>query len=193
MSFLSRLFGKKEAGVRTTTSNTPIRISQPVIGFYNLLGDKGNSLVDSDSKILSPIFVESKISQSAVPKCHVLLLYCDLTAEGQIIGSNHRFRDIVKEAGAYVAVIGSENDPDHCFECIEPKNDWNANIVLVLDRKGEKFGLFFQKLFEAMRSGKSMLTAWVELAPQIPGYEQPDTPESIMLPEAGHITFDGSG
>jgi hypothetical protein len=35
--------------------------------------------------------------------------------------------------------------------------------------------------------------AWVELAPQIPGYDHPDAPGTIMAAEAGHLVFGKGG
>jgi hypothetical protein len=40
-----------------------------------------------------------------------------------------------------------------------------------------------------MYVGKSMLMAWVEFAPQIPGHDHPDAPGMIMAAEAGHLVF----
>ena len=58
-----------------------------------------------------------------------------------------------------------------------------------VDRKDDKFALFFHRLFVEMFKGRSMLMVWAELAPQIPGLAHPDAPDSIMAAEAGHITF----
>jgi hypothetical protein len=58
-----------------------------------------------------------------------------------------------------------------------------------MGRRGERFARFYERLFEKMFAGKSMLLAWVELAPQMPGHDHPEAPEGIMLAEAGHIVF----
>src|SRR5439155_26894517 len=103
-----------------------------------------------------------------------------------VIGSPFGIRQLIKNAGAYVAVVASENDPASYIQAMGSRNGWRANIVLVIDRKAEKFAIFFGRLFEAMFNGKSMLMAWVELAPQIPGQDHPDAPGTIMAAEAGH-------
>jgi hypothetical protein len=123
----------------------------------------------------------------------VLLLYCDIDADGKVVGSKQTLRDIFKSAGAYVAVVASENDPDSLMHALDGDSEWTSNVVLIIDRKGDKFGTFFRRLFEMMGNGTSMLMAWVELAPQIPGYDHPDGPGSLMLPEAGHLTFAHGG
>ncbi len=107
------------------------------------------------------------------------------------MGYPNGIRDLIKRTGAYVAVVASENHPNCYIKATKARNDWHANIALVIDRKGDKLASFFHRLFEAMFNGRSMLMAWVELAPQIPGRDQPDVPGSIMLAEAGHVTFGG--
>jgi hypothetical protein len=69
------------------------------------------------------------------------------------------------------------------------RTDWFANIAMIVDRKDDKFALFFYRLFAEMFKGRSMLMVWAELAPQMPGTTHADVPDSIMAAEAGHITF----
>jgi hypothetical protein len=189
MEFFSQLFGQSKA--RKTTANNPFRIAQPTIGFLNLNGDL--PLAETDKAHLESLFHDSYLSNNTIPKCHVLFIYCKIDSNGSIVGSQLRIRDIVKEAGAYIAVVATENVADHYMMALNPKNDWNANIVLVIERKGESFLTFFHQLFQSMLQGTSMLTKWVELAPQVPGVAQPNCPESIMIAGAGNITLDGSG
>ena len=191
MAFISKLFGRREDETRKTTVDDPVRIAAPVIGFLNLDGARGGSLAQADMASLGPLFKGSHLSQNTIPRCHVLFVYCGIEPGGRITGSPSRLREIVKAAGALVAVVATENTPDRYFEAVEPRNDWHANLVLVIKRKGETFHSFFRQLFQSMLSGKSMLMTWVELAPQIPGGAHADCPESIMLAEAGHVTFDG--
>jgi hypothetical protein len=61
--------------------------------------------------------------------------------------------------------------------------------VLTLRRKGTSFVSFFQRLFADMAKGVSMPVAWVRLAPQVPGHEHPDCPDTIFACEAGQIAF----
>jgi hypothetical protein len=190
VGFLSRLLGSKRS-TQTTTFKQPFRIASPRIGFLNLQGGSGESLAEADRAVLAPLFRESHFSTHDVPRCDVLFLYCNVDAGGSIVGAASTVRDLIKSAGAYVAVVASANEPDSYIKAIGPRGDWNANIVLVIERKGDKFALFFRHLFEAMFNGQSMLMAWVELAPQIPGHDHPDAPSTIMAAEAGHVAFDG--
>jgi hypothetical protein len=103
-----------------------------------------------------------------------------------------RVRDLVKASGAHVAIIASENDGEHYIRALQPKDDWPANIVLVIDRRGAAFTIFFQKLFDAMNAGTSMLMAWIKLAPQGANPVDPrhrECPVTVLAAEAGHIAL----
>jgi hypothetical protein len=203
MGLFSRLFGsnkptpivpvtRAQTTTRTTTVQNPFRIENPVIGFLNVRGSAGDDAMNADLQTLRPLFREVRESRNEVPQCAVLFIYGDFDSTGKIIGRSDGVRDIIKAAGAYIAVVASENPPDNYMKCLGPSNDWSANITLTIDRKGDKLPKFFAELFRRMYAGESMLMAWVELAPQIPGYDHPDAPGTIMAAEAGHLVF-GSG
>lgn len=190
MGVLSRFFsrGAPQPSAIPTTVDTPFRIDHPVIGFYC----PAPALVEqmrADKAALGPLFDAVRESTQDAPKCNVLCVYSRFGPDGSLAHSSTRLRDLIKAAGAHVAIVACENDPDHLFKAVEPDNDWPANIVLTIQRKGEVFVAFFTELFRAMRSGRSMLVAWVELAPQAPGHGHANCPETIMLAEAGHVAF----
>lgn len=191
MGFLSNFFSGSKSSTQNTTVDRPFRIPSPSIGFLNFLGAQGAVLVAADQKVLAPLFRASYESTAIVPKCEVLFLYCTVDARGKVVGSPFGIRQLIKEAGAYVAVVASENVPECYIKAMDSRNDWRANIALVVDRRTDLFSTFFRRLFEAMFSGQSMPMAWVELAPQIPGHEHPEAPSTIMVAEAGHVTFGG--
>jgi hypothetical protein len=174
---------------QVTTHERPFVIPHPAIGFLNLQGVRGSALMESDSRVLSPLFSECRTSDSDVPGCQVLFIYCEIDPSGRIQGTSDSLRGLAKAAGAYITVVAAENQADAYKQALEARVDWNSNLVLVLDRRGDVFSSFFRRLFEKMNDGTSMLTAWVELAPQIPGREHPDLPGSVMVAEAGHVTF----
>jgi hypothetical protein len=176
---------------KLTSVNNPLRISQPTIGFLNLNGVHGSSLAEKDKASLEHLFHASYLSNTTIPKCHVLFIYCSIDSNGNIDGAKLKIRDIVKEAGAYIAVVATENIGDHYIKAIKSKNNCGANIVLVIERNGDNFLTFFHQLFQAMLQGTSMLVKWVELAPQIPAQHHSNCPESILIAEAGHVIFDG--
>jgi hypothetical protein len=186
MNFLSRLFSRgRKSSFQRTTADRPLRIANPAIGFLNHAGAAGALLSQADQRVLSPLFKVLKTSEDLPPRCDVLFLYCTINVEGP----TPAIRELIKSAGAYVAVIASENSSDAYIKCVGRRTDWFANIAMVVNRKDDKFALFFYRLFEEMFKGRSMLMVWAELAPQIPGRTHSDVPDSIMVAEAGHITF----
>jgi hypothetical protein len=191
MTLFSRLFGRGEIRTVKKPIQRPFLIHRPIIGFLNLLGPRGDLLLEADRRALSPQFAESRVSSGAVPRAHVLFIYCDIGADGQVLGSNGAgLLDLIKSAGAHVAVVASEN-PSNNYKDSAPRSDgWQANIVFTLLRNGDNFSLFFQRLFAAMFNGTSMLMAWAQIAPQAAGPWMEALPSTYVLPRAGHIAFD---
>ena len=111
-----------------------------------------------------------------------------MDASGRLPAYPDGLRNLLKAAGTYAAVIASANPAEHYRNVLGPRKDWYANVTMTLDRKDDRLALFFQRLFERMFTGQSMLLAWVALAPQR-GAGNPDAPGTIMAAEAGHITF----
>jgi hypothetical protein len=174
---------------QVTTHERPFVIQNPAIGFLNLQGARGADLLESDRRVLSPLFAECRTSEGDVPPCQVLFIYCDVESSGRIPGTAESLRGLAKSAGAYIVVVATENRVDAYNKALQPRVDWNANLVMALNRKGDVFASFFRRLFEKMHEGTSMLTAWVEFAPQNPNNDDPNLPESAMIAEAGHVTF----
>jgi hypothetical protein len=191
MGILAKLLTGRLSRTRTNTFQDPFRIANPRIGFLNLQAVQGAALAEADRRVLSPLFKISLASTDLAPRCEVLLIYCTLGAEGRITGYPSSLRDTIKSAGAYIAIVASENPPAMYKDALKPSNGWHANIALVIDRKGDKFALFFRRLFELMLSGRSMPMAWNDLAPQIPGHDHSDMPGAMMIAETGHVTLDG--
>ena len=183
-----------ESERRTTTANNPFIISNPSLAFVNLAGNEGKDLMAKDRAALQDIFRDNiQIADRTLPRCNVLFLYCALEASGRIAGMSFTFRDLIKGAGAHIAVLASGvpsallSNPEF-MKALPGPGDWPANIVITISRNGEHFGRFFHRLFALMQQGTSMPMAWVELAPQGP-VQPPDIPGAIFLAEAGHIAF----
>ena len=189
MNFLSRLFSRgRKSSFQRTTADRPLRIANPVIGFLNHAGVAGALLSQADQRVLSPLFKLLRTSEDPPPQCDVLFLYSTIDLEGPV--STPAIRELIKSAGAHIAVIASENSTKAYIKSVGRRTDWSANIAMIVDRKDDKFALFFHRLFVEMFKGRSMLVVWAELAPQIPGITHSDVPDSIMAAEAGHITFE---
>jgi hypothetical protein len=192
LGFLSELFG---GGTSTFTTNVgrPLEIHDRVIGFLNLLGPTGSQLSEADQHVLGPLFKHIQVSDKLPPRCEVLFIYCNLNAQGDASMPSSTPRDLIRAAGAYIAVFASENDSNAYIKCLGRRTDWGANIVMVLERNGDKFALFFSRLFAEIFKGRSMLLAWGDLAPQGPSAKHGDLPSTILAAEAGHITFRKDG
>lgn len=180
---------------RSNTFDNPYIISDPTLAFVNLAGGAGQSLMAQDRGSLDDIFKSRiQIADRTLPRCNVLFLYCALDASGLVTGTSFTFRDLIKRAGAHVAVIASDiqpallQNPEFGKAISANQKDWPANIVITLNRNGDHFGRFFHQLFAQMRAGVSMPMAWVKLAPQGP-HQASDIPGTICLMEAGHIAF----
>jgi len=189
MSLLSKLLGRRSWSVHTTLDR-PLEIHGPTIGFLNLSGAAGARLLEADKCALGPLFSETRVSNGLPPPhCDVLFIYWKLNPEADAPGLAVFPRDVIRAAHAYIAVFALENDSKVYIEHIGKRSDWGANIVMVLDRNGDKFAGFFARLFAAMFENQSMLMAWIQLAPQGPSPKHAEMPSSILTAEAGHITF----
>ncbi len=179
---------------QVTSASSPYVIRNPTIGFLNLSGDEGRRLAQRDHGELSSEFaMASDIESEKIPRCNVLFVYCALEVSGKISAQPYSLRDLIRAAGAHIAVVATEiphevvtNTEFNHF--LQSKDDWPANIVVTLNRNGEAFGRFFKTLFSQMRTGMTMPLAWVKLAPQGPAANS-DNPGTIVLLEAGHIAF----
>lgn len=198
MSIFSKLFGRKQPNVEptdgasdyvVTTADQPFRIDAPRIGFLNLMGEPGAALMDADCKVLAPLFKSSEVSSSSAPACNVLLIYCELEENGSISGSDASVRALIADAGALLAIIAAENPHENCFKALDQDSQWKANTIMAFDRKGELFAAFFARLFSSMFGGESMLMAWVRMAPQTSQHDHDDVPSTLLVPDAGHLTF----
>jgi hypothetical protein len=194
MSFFKKFLSKGEPQKvvnRHTTFDHPFVIFSPKLGILNLIGESANPLVNEDKNGLSPLFPSLIEAKNSTPVCDVLLLYCLIDANGNLIGSNKSLRELIFDSQAPIVLIASPNSGNTYIAASKQPGRGHANLVMVLDRKGANFVLFFQKLFRLMKEGKTMPLAWVELAPQMlpDGMSHPESPESIFSCEAGHILF----
>jgi hypothetical protein len=69
----------------------------------------------------------------AAPRCDVLFLYAELTAEGDVLGSARGLREIIRDGGAKVVVVASANPSGHYIRAGKQKSYGQANLVMTLD------------------------------------------------------------
>jgi hypothetical protein len=172
------------------TAENSFVIPDPWLLMLNLMGEAADDMLARDRAALTPIFKGNvRVETTQVPRCHVLFLYCRLDERGRVEPHGFHFRDVIKSAGAHIAVVASEIPQQHFSDAFDDyRNDWPANVVLTIARKGDNFGRFFHDLFARMQQGTGMLMAWVELAPQGP-VQSADLPAAVFLPEAGHLAL----
>ncbi len=164
-------------------------MSGPRLGILDLGGEKTKALVQADVSFLKPLFTDMRRVDLAAPTCDVLFLYAELTAEGTVRGSSKGLREIIRDSGAKVVVVASQNSSGAYIKAGKQQPYGRANLIMTLDRRGASFGRFFATLFSKMASGTSMPAAWVELNPQVSGGDQPDSPETIFACEIGPLAF----
>jgi hypothetical protein len=162
-------------------------LSAPNVGILDLGGEDMKQLVISDTSFLRPLFAEVQVAEMVAPKCDVLFLYANLTAEGTVLGSARGLREIIRDSSAKVVVVASANPSGYYIKAGKQQPYGRANLVMTLNRCGDAFGQFFSALFSKMKNGTSMSAAWVELNPQVSGSS--DCPETIFACEIGPLTF----
>jgi hypothetical protein len=165
------------------------RIQSPRLAFLNLKGAASEQILAEDKSALGSMFSAIQESSSTPPPCDVLFIYCDISSDGRISGTTAGLRDIIRNSGARVVVVASENSGESYIASAKKTGYGHANLVLTLDRRGAVFSTFFSRLFDQMMKGTSMPVAWVKLAPQIPGHDHADCPGAIFSAEAGQVAF----
>ena len=182
VSILQRIFGRERRSATWV-------IDSPKFGIINLKGDAADSIIFQDTCSLSPVLGQPITSVGNVPQCNVLFLYCDVGLDGNILGSKVGLREVIRDSGASVVVVASENEGNAYIAAGKNTGYGKANLVMTLQRKGDAFPKFFAHLFADMKKGIPMPSAWVKLAPQIPGHDHPTCPGTIFACEAGQIAF----
>lgn len=174
---------------RGTRAN-PTLIRSPKLGILNLKDRSATGIVATDRSAVTRFFATVVETSNGVPSCDVLLVYCDFDSDGNVVSSTLGLREIVRDSGAKVAIVASENTGEKCLKAAKTTGFGKANLVLTISRKGDAFATFFKRLFEDMANGISMPNAWVKLAPQIPGHDSPDCPDSFFACEIGPVTLE---
>jgi hypothetical protein len=164
-------------------------IKSPRLGILNLKGASAADHIATDRSALSTFFSSIDESEATVPSCDVLFLYCDLTADGAVAGSESSFREIIRDSGATVVVVASDNSAEHYMAAGKLAAYGMVNLAMTIDRKGEAFPSFYKRLFDYMSQGISMPVAWVKIAPQIPSAAHQSCPSAICSLERGQVEF----
>ncbi|HKD15491.1 MAG TPA: hypothetical protein VKE71_13230 [Candidatus Angelobacter sp.] len=189
MKWLTKLLGLRSRPTGSSYVNHPLVIESPRIGFFNLLDPCAEGIVKEDVAALAPMFASAEERTDQPPNCSVLLLYAHIHRDGSIAGYHAGLRDIIRDAGAAIAIVAFENLAESYRAASKRTSYGQANLVLTLSRNGDAFARFYKELFSQMYAGATMPRAWFNLAPQIPGLKHEGLPGSYCLLEVGHIVF----
>lgn len=183
--------GRALAAIEEHSKNSESLKIPLTIGFANLSGADLDAIASEDAQALSTLFARSSVvANHQIPSAEILFVYAHLNEDGTIKGPTPSgIRQVVQLTSAAIIILASPNSADSIKNAAALPGPKTANIVFTLDRNGSGFGRFFRELFEKMRSGKDMLTAWVELAPQHPSANLPYAPQTIFVAEGGKIAF----
>ena len=166
-------------------------ISNPILGVLNLIGPPTEAEVKADLEELTQYFSEVRQEYDVPPLCDVLLLYCNINSGGVVIGSAQSFEEIVREAGAAVTIVATNNAPEE-YQALgkqETSYVYGTNLMMTIDRRGSLLARFLAQLFAQMKSGVSMPMALHNLAPQVPTSEHNDGPAIMCALGYGQIAF----
>jgi hypothetical protein len=163
------------------------KILNPTLGILDVTAGGSTAIIAEDKAALADLFSAVVESTNAAPRCDVLFLYATLGLRGELVGTDRSLRATIRESGAKVVVVASEN-PDPKPTKPGP-GDAKANLVITLQRNGAKFPRFFRELFDRMKKGQSMPMAWVKIVPQGPSRKHDECPGTIFLMEVGPISF----
>jgi hypothetical protein len=123
-------------------------------------------------------------------RCDVLLIYCDISADGRLSNTEARLREIIRDAGACVAVIATEHPVERYIAAAPPHVTFGrTNLMMTVVRKDLAFSKFLARLFSEMKSGVSLSIAWHHLTKVAPPSVRSGIPEMIFASEIGPITF----
>jgi len=155
-------------------------LRNPRIGFLNLLGEEGERLVAEDRPALEPLFAAAVEGRDVpAPACDVLFVYADLGRDGNVFATEVGLRHLLRQSGARVLVVASENTSESCIVAAQEAGHSGANLILTLARNGAELPGLFVRLFQEMKQGTPMPAAYGELSP----------PGKIFLADAGDLVF----
>jgi hypothetical protein len=162
------------------------------LGFANFSGDDFIDFLADDLAALSPLFKNVNLAPvNKIPSSEILFVYAHLSEDGTLIGSANSagLRQIVQLTNAKIVVLASPNIVNSIQSSMLLPGPKSANLIFTINRNGEGFSRFFRELFDKMREEKTMLSAWLELAPQHISAMPTYAPETLFLSEAGNIKF----
>jgi hypothetical protein len=121
----------------------------------------------------------------------IVHIYTNVAADGCIGASGVTGTELIERAasaGTKLLWIANGNDPAGYIKNFKPNRN-RLNLVMTIDRLGNKFPDFLRELFGEMMAGTSMPVAWSRIAPQIPGQDHLEAPATIFVNGLGQTRF----
>jgi hypothetical protein len=120
----------------------------------------------------------------ALENVDILHLYLSLDGNGEIVFPEERqpsthLVEACRSAGVKLLIVASPNDPNAYLKGLNPREP-RLNLMLTLDRKGELFSEFLDRLLHELAGGSYLPTAWTKLVPQAPGPWHERLPSSYL-------------
>jgi len=106
-------------------------------GILNPKAGAAAPIVAEDTAALTAVLGPPVQASGTPPQCDVLFLYCDIAPDGRIQGSNSGLREIIRDSGASVVVVASENGGDSYVAAGKKREYGRANLVLTMQRRGQ--------------------------------------------------------
>ena len=163
---------------RTRPTRRGVLLIDPVLGALNLQGPWIEDMIAEDVEALTPYFTAVRSRKDVPPSCDVLLLYCEINSSGELQNSPKPANEIIRDAGASIVIIATNNPAEH-YSAMPKGSFGSVNLVMTIDRRGQRFASFLARLFAQMNRGDSIGHAWIKIAPQIPGTVHEDLPTTI--------------
>jgi hypothetical protein len=164
-------------------------MTTPRLGSLCLSPSAGLLWANQDRQLLTPLFGDVRESRTTPPSCDVLLIYGKIDDKGRFPGTELGLREIIRDSGAKIVVVASENPGPNYVVAGKRTGYGLANLVMTLDRKGNALPTFLVRLFTAMQQGVPMPKAWVSLAPQSARAPHANLPETIFACELGDVAL----
>lgn len=174
---------------KASISSAPMLVQNPRIGFLNLIGESAYPEMSQDKEGIGFLF-RTVFEWKWEPKeCDILFLYCNLERNGDVENYWGSLGQIFDRSKAKIVVIATNNHPKSYAAAGKRADLGGVNLVMTIERNGERFADFFKCLFQNMLNGISMPSAWVELAPQRQQLPHTGTPETIFSCGAGSLVI----
>jgi hypothetical protein len=133
----------------------------------------------------------ASLMQALTDGYSIVHILANVDAQGRVASTDTTGAALIAHAtanGTKLLWLASSNAPDGYIAGFQPGKH-RINVVMTIDRQGAALPKFLNDLLARMQRGMKMPMAWNDIAPQIPGSVQPDTPEKIYAAGYGAATF----